>query len=79
MEPDGIFPCPCCGETTLPEAPPGTFFICPVCRWEDDNVQFADPAYAGGANRFSLDEARARFRAKEAGAEAASDVRDAAG
>ena len=57
------FPCPCCGCLTLPEAPPGTFFICPVCFWEDDNVQLADSAYAGGANRVSLDEARASFRA----------------
>ena len=57
------FPCPCCGYLTLPEPPPGTFFICPVCFWEDDNVQFADPACWGGANSVSLDEARANFRA----------------
>jgi hypothetical protein len=66
---DEAFPCPCCGYLTLPEAPPGTFFICPVCFWEDDNVQFADPAYSGGANEVSLDEARANFRSFGASSE----------
>jgi hypothetical protein len=75
MEDAETFLCPCCGNPTLPEAPPGTFFICPVCGWEDDNVQFADPAYAGGANRLSLDEARASFRAKEAIVETNADPR----
>jgi hypothetical protein len=56
------FPCPCCGFLTLSEQPPGTFSICPVCSWEDDNVQYADPAYEGGANGLSLNQARANFR-----------------
>jgi len=56
------FPCPCCGYLTLSEKPPGTFFICPVCAWEDDNVQYEDPTYEGGANRVSLTEARANFQ-----------------
>jgi hypothetical protein len=55
------FPCPCCGYLTLPEGPPGTFFICPVCWWEDDDVQFADPASEGGANRVSLRDARLNY------------------
>jgi Cysteine-rich CPCC len=46
----------------LPEEPPGSFFICPVCRWEDDNVQFDDADLAGGANRVSLKQAQANFR-----------------
>jgi hypothetical protein len=41
-------PCPCCGYQTLREPPPGTFETCPVCRWEDDNIQFEDPTYEGG-------------------------------
>src|SRR5947199_236274 len=53
---------PCCGYYTLDEEPPGTFLICPVCFWEDDNVQFSDHDYAGGANRVSLNEARKNFR-----------------
>ncbi|MBI4955819.1 MAG: hydrolase [Myxococcales bacterium] len=57
------FACPCCGCLTLDEAPPGTFAVCPVCDWEDDDVQCGDPSYRGGANGVSLDEARANFRA----------------
>ncbi|MFQ5729822.1 MAG: CPCC family cysteine-rich protein [Waddliaceae bacterium] len=48
------FPCLCCGFQTLAEAPPGTFEICPICGWEDDNLQAQDPDYAGGANKLSL-------------------------
>jgi hypothetical protein len=55
------FPCPCCGYRTMSEQPPGTFEICPVCYWEDDNVQFDDPTLEGGANEESLDQARANF------------------
>jgi len=57
------FPCPCCRFRTLSEPPPGTFEICPVCFWEDDAVQFADPDATGGANDVSLREARANFAA----------------
>jgi Cysteine-rich CPCC len=57
-----MHPCPCCGYLTLDEAPPGTFDICKVCFWEDDNVQFHDPYYEGGANRVSLNQARANYR-----------------
>ncbi len=56
------YPCLCCGFKTLSEAPPGTFAVCPVCFWEDDDVQARDPSFAGGANKISLDEARANFR-----------------
>ncbi|TMF09384.1 MAG: hydrolase [Chloroflexi bacterium] len=56
------YPCPCCGFLTLDEKPPGTYYICPVCFWEDDRVQFDDPDYRGGANRGSLREARENYR-----------------
>lgn len=55
------YACPCCGFRTLPEEPPGTFDICPVCHWEDDVVQFEDHDYAGGANTLSLRQARDNF------------------
>jgi Cysteine-rich CPCC len=55
------FPCPCCGFLTMGE-PPGSFAICPVCAWEDDNVQHRDPSYVGGANRISLSQARENYR-----------------
>jgi hypothetical protein len=57
------FSCPCCGNRTLSESPPGTFEVCPVCFWEDDDVQFKNPSFAGGANRVSLEEARMNYRA----------------
>jgi hypothetical protein len=56
------YPCPCCDFLTLTEPPTGTFAICPVCRWEDDNIQCEDLNYAGGANRVSLSKARDNFR-----------------
>jgi len=42
---------------------PGSFVICPVCFWEDDDVQFENPDFAGGANRPSLNQARSNYRA----------------
>ena len=56
------YPCPCCNNLTLGENPPGTFEICEVCGWEDDNVQFEDPDFRGGANFESLKEARTNYR-----------------
>jgi len=47
---------------------PGSFVICPVCFWEDDDVQLEDPDFSGGANRPSLNQARTNyqnFRAKD--------------
>ena len=55
------FKCPCCQYLTLSEEPPGTFEICPVCRWEDDNVQYNDPDSEGGANSVSLKKARENY------------------
>jgi hypothetical protein len=55
------YACPCCGHLTLDEAPAGTYAICKVCFWEDDGVQYRDPAYEGGANRVSLEQARTSF------------------
>jgi hypothetical protein len=66
------YDCPCCGYLTFGEKPPGTFEICPVCGWEDDNVQFHDPAYQSGANSVSLDQARKNF--SEMGAINASSI-----
>lgn len=55
------YKCPCCGFCTLEEEPPGTFDICPVCFWEDDNIQFENPNRSGGANAMSLNEARRNY------------------
>lgn len=56
-------PCVACGFLVFDE-PPGSFAICPVCGWEDDNVQAADPHYQGGANGISLVEAQRAVLAK---------------
>jgi rubredoxin len=56
------YSCPCCGYYTLASKPPGTFDICPVCYWEDDNIQFMNPEYEGGANEMSLNQARKNYR-----------------
>jgi hypothetical protein len=57
-----LLPCPCCGSAVIRE--PGAHEICPVCGWEDDPVQSADPSFAGGANVPSLDEARVAWLAR---------------
>jgi hypothetical protein len=54
------FSCPCCGEKTIDNL--GDYEICPICKWEDDPVQYKDPSYSGGANKMSLNEAREAFR-----------------
>lgn len=58
---DMSYVCPCCSYLTFDEEPPGTFEICAVCGWEDDEVQFRDSTYEGGANSVSLDQARKNF------------------
>ena len=55
------YQCPCCDCWTLEEPPTGTHAGCPVCRWEDDSVQYEDPSYKPGANRTSLLEARRNY------------------
>ena len=65
------FPCPCCRFPTLPDEPPGTYAVCPVCDWEDDGVQFREPDYAGGANNVSLNVAQQNFAAFGASDESA--------
>lgn len=52
------YKCLCCGKETLSNKPPGTFEICSECGWEDDNIQYENPDYRGGANEISLNETR---------------------
>lgn len=61
MERNNLYPCPCCNAYVFKEL--HCFEICPVCKWEDDNIQFEDPNYAGGANSLSLNEYRLNFNA----------------
>ena len=55
--------CPVCGRHYFEQI--GKYEICPVCGWEDDPVQRRDPDFEGGANRPSLNQARAAFMGKE--------------
>lgn len=55
------YKCPCCGIYDYGEEVGGTYFICPICGWEDDNVQLDNPDFGGGANRYSLRQSRINF------------------
>ncbi len=48
------YPCPVCGALTLEEE----YDICPVCNWEDNDIQRDNPDWDGSANEMSLNEAR---------------------
>jgi hypothetical protein len=56
------YACPCCDFLTLSEEIRGSFEICPVCNWEDDNVQFDNPTFVGGANHINLLTAKENFK-----------------
>jgi hypothetical protein len=56
------YTCPCCGYKTLKAEPPGSFNICPICFWEDDNFQYHHPDVAVGANSVYLREAQSNFK-----------------
>jgi hypothetical protein len=55
-----VLACPVCGCSEMEN---GDYSICDVCSWENDPVQLADAEYAGGANKVSLNEARALWHA----------------
>lgn len=54
------YKCPCCGHFTF-EKKDRTYDICPVCFWEDDPEQYANPMLERGANHVSLTQARVNF------------------
>ena len=54
------YPCPACGFQVFDE-PPGSYDICPICGWEDDDVQLRFPGMTGGANKQSLFEYQRSF------------------
>jgi len=53
-------PCACCGKLSLPFG--SVFEICPVCGWQDDDIQNDDPQFDGGANDMSLEQAKAAYK-----------------
>lgn len=60
----GKLHCLCCGESTIEER--SAFEICPICWWEDDDLQTDDPTFAGGANVVSLEQSKRDY--EESGA-----------
>lgn len=67
--------CPCCGYKTL-EKGNGNYEICPVCFWEDDASQSANPD-STGANDVTLKEAQENFQYDGVSqSKFANDVRD---
>lgn len=53
------YTCPCCGYKTLQNE--HEYDICPICFWEDDDIQFDDVDFAGGANDISLRQAQKNY------------------
>lgn len=58
---EGKIKCPVCGKYEFEEF--GDFDVCEECYWENDPVQYCHPDYKGGANKMSLTEARAAYKA----------------
>ena len=55
-----LVPCPCYGKGMVTAG--HEFDICAICSWEDDDLQFENPDYRGGANSMSLNEARKAYK-----------------
>ena len=52
--------CPVCEEYYFEY--PDDYDICPICGWENDGLQREQKDYWGGANSFSLNEAKAVYK-----------------
>ena len=61
-QPKKKYKCFCCGYYTFEENVIMNHDICPVCFWENDDLQIDDPTYRGGANSMSLNEAKENFK-----------------
>jgi predicted nucleic acid-binding Zn-ribbon protein len=67
-----MFKCPVCETEFESELAYRMNNGCDTCGWEEDSVQENDPKYTGGANRESLNEAKAAWEKKQAEAEDAN-------
>lgn len=54
--------CPCCGYLTIDDSKEVITDICDVCFWQYDEVANEEPNRIIGANKVSLNTARANFR-----------------
>ena len=50
----------CCQRNSLPSR--SAYEICPVCGWQDDDIQNDDPDLEGGANEMSLNQAKEAYK-----------------
>jgi hypothetical protein len=62
MNPILLYTCACCGYKIKRTEYYGSYEVCPICYWEDDQLQFEDPNMEGGANPMSLRQAQRNFR-----------------
>lgn len=53
------YKCPCCGALTLKEKQ--AWYICELCWWEDDPIQYKYLESSGGENNLSLNKWRNKF------------------
>lgn len=53
--------CRCCNYNTLSQFPNGTYEICEICYWEDDQYQTENPNEEVSPNRVSLNQAKQNF------------------
>ena len=62
-EPEGKYPCPCCGCITLPVPQNEAIaYICPVCFWENDVFIATDEEPSDENHGMTLREARSNYR-----------------
>lgn len=54
------YDCPVCGQYTFEYA--GDYDICPVCGWEDELMQLADPDEEDCTNHMSLNQDREAWK-----------------
>ena len=58
-----IVKCPVCKNNSFSfDSFPGSFEICSYCGWEDDDLQYYDPEFEGGANKISLKLAQENYK-----------------
>lgn len=55
-------PCPCCGNYTLCAEAPGSYQLCPVCRWIDAPWATEHPEEVGDYNGVTLEAARRNYQ-----------------
>lgn len=53
--------CPCCGEGLIDYGKDNND-ICSLCGWQNDEFQYENPDYTGGANKMSLNQTREYYK-----------------